>query len=267
MKTIATPNHNKFSETVFGVLDRILREKPNISLIAAESYLLFCHNKTMKWLGEKSESEKEKLLSDAKKDVKSMRQKFVNRKIAIENARQERLNAADRKQRMRRKEQITDEILLWGLWQSEEDVESATERLSTDKDKKAALCAQLRFRKHVLLQKADCSEVYAFSRTVNGKNVKLGVHELMQNVKKLVKDAFNSCHQNQETGDSVPLLVGQNISHCQLVDEERVWFSGKIISQVPGYPVWYNVKYVGDPAIYTYKLLEDYQQGDLKIIV
>ncbi|XP_076101763.1 uncharacterized protein LOC143071391 [Mytilus galloprovincialis] len=37
--------------------------------------------------------------------------------------------------------------------------------------------------------------------------------------------------------------------------------------KVPGFPSWYNIKYAGDLAIYTYKLLEDYKKGDLRIIV
>ena len=42
---------------------------------------------------------------------------------------------------------------------------------------------------------------------------------------------------------------------------------GRVIGQVPGFPEWYNIKYDNDPAIYTYKLQEDYKRGDLKIIV
>ena len=37
--------------------------------------------------------------------------------------------------------------------------------------------------------------------------------------------------------------------------------------QVPGYKEWYNVKFTNDPAIYTYKLLDDYRRGDIEILV
>lgn len=46
-KVKGTPKHNKFSETVFGQLDRILREKPNISILTGEAIIAFCHNKTL----------------------------------------------------------------------------------------------------------------------------------------------------------------------------------------------------------------------------
>ena len=41
------PKHNKFSETIFGVLDQLLRAKPNVSTLAAEAYIMFSHNNTL----------------------------------------------------------------------------------------------------------------------------------------------------------------------------------------------------------------------------
>jgi hypothetical protein len=41
----------------------------------------------------------------------------------------------------------------------------------------------------------------------------------------------------------------------------------QFILQVPGFREWYNVKYSNDAAIYTYKLLQEYEAGDLMIKV
>ena len=41
------PKHNKFSESVFGHLDPLIREKPNITTIATEAYIMFSHNSTL----------------------------------------------------------------------------------------------------------------------------------------------------------------------------------------------------------------------------
>ncbi|KAH3720672.1 hypothetical protein DPMN_063576 [Dreissena polymorpha] len=49
--------------------------------------------------------------------------------------------------------------------------------------------------------------------------------------------------------------------------KKLVHYIGQVISQVPGYSDWYNIKYSGDPAIYTYQLLKDYSQGDLELLV
>jgi hypothetical protein len=83
----SVPKHNKFSETVFGHLDRIMKEKPNISLIASEAYIMFVHNKTIDWLNGKTDQEKSLLLSHARKDVKSARCKFMTRISEIERRR------------------------------------------------------------------------------------------------------------------------------------------------------------------------------------
>ena len=63
-KTKGVPKHNKFSETIFGHIDRILREKPNVSSIAVESYVMFVHNKTNDWLSQKNEKERIMIMSD-----------------------------------------------------------------------------------------------------------------------------------------------------------------------------------------------------------
>ena len=46
----------------------------------------------------------------------------------------------------------------------------------------------------------------------------------------------------------------------------KVPYLGRVISSVPGYPQWFNVIYCDDPAVYVYKLAEDYADGDLEII-
>ena len=48
-----TPKHNKFSESVFGFMDQLVRSKPNISTLSAEAYVMFANNKTNAWLEEK----------------------------------------------------------------------------------------------------------------------------------------------------------------------------------------------------------------------
>jgi hypothetical protein len=39
--------------------------------------------------------------------------------------------------------------------------------------------------------------------------------------------------------------------------------------QVPGYLDWFNIIYIhpADPAVYTYQLLRDYEEGNLTITV
>ena len=48
--TGSVPTTNFSPERDFAVLDRVLREKPNATLIMLEAFILFSHNKTSKWL-------------------------------------------------------------------------------------------------------------------------------------------------------------------------------------------------------------------------
>lgn len=54
--TAAVPKHKCFSETIFGHLDRIVREKPNVSMIANEAYII------EHWIGYKGKVKKREVL-------------------------------------------------------------------------------------------------------------------------------------------------------------------------------------------------------------
>ena len=61
-----------------------MREKPNASLIIAEAYIAFCHNKTLAWLENKGEQEKAELTSYARREEPKYRSRFRACVAAIE---------------------------------------------------------------------------------------------------------------------------------------------------------------------------------------
>lgn len=87
--------------------------------------------------------------------------------------------------------------------------------------------------------------------------------ELEQNITQLIEDTLGADTVEEQT-DNLPLLVGKNIEH-KFSDGET--YKGLVISVVPGFPKWYNVKYDGDDAVYAYNLHHDYKNGDLQIMV
>ncbi|WAR00569.1 SPIN4-like protein [Mya arenaria] len=228
-KTRSAPKHNKFSETIFGHMDRLLREKPN----------------------------KKK----RKKDVKHLRRAFKQRNAQIETERrrilaEKREKAEQAEQnRIKKREDITDNVQLWGLWQTEQEVDSSLSRIKTKTEQVSALKAQLNFRK----TKCEDKSVYRMSKKVDNKNVPLSVEELTLNVKKLVRKAYEV---DVVANPDEQVLVGRKIDHAFMTDGERTWYIGK----APGFPSWFNVKYSGDQAIYSYRLLDDLKSGELKLI-
>lgn len=62
-------------------------------------------------------------------------------------------------------------------------------------------------------------------------------------------------------------LVGKRVLHYFNVDGKLQGFHGYVISQVPGFPEWYNIVYdeEGD-IVSTYQLMDDYNSGDLELV-
>ena len=116
----------------------------------------------------------------------------------------------------------------YGLWQSNEKMETALNKISSRTEKEEALRVQLRFRKNVFKQKCD-GNVYAFSKVVdNGDRVFLNVDELKKNVLTLINKATNS-----PSPEEPHLLVGKSIEQRFLEsDGSSKWYTGKVISQV-----------------------------------
>ena len=74
-------------QSVFGMLDHLLRIKPRISTIAPEAYITFANNKTMEWLKTQDETTQKTLLDDCRREAKDLQKKFKTRKAAIEEGR------------------------------------------------------------------------------------------------------------------------------------------------------------------------------------
>ena len=161
------------------------------------------------------------------------------------------------------KEKITSDMIQYGLWQSVEDIDSHLRLAKSQTQKREALKTQLRFRKTVLQQVYPANkDVYKFSKKGEGQfnSVKLTSH-LIQ--------LINATHHASPSSNSTsePVLVGKSINHQFIEDGQIVQYSGRVVSQVSGFPERYNVVYDNEPdVVYTYKLMEDFHNGDLKLI-
>lgn len=268
--TKSVRKHNKLPEFVFGQLDQLLRYRPNATLLTNESYLMYSHNKTREWLATLKHDEREQLISNARTEGKSIRNQFRVRlkeieakRIEIQEERRRKLEETEIK-RIQNLEKMTSAVCFYGLWQSEAQVNEAIERFATESEKREALQSQLKFRRGVLKQKHNNSKVFNFTqKNPAGKYVKLTIEALKQNVFTLINDCLVAeTSEKKESG--IPLLVGKTVCHT-FADQKE--YKGFIISVVPGFGDWYNVKYEDDAAIYAFNLVEDYKKGDLKLVI
>ena len=89
-ETASVPTTNVAPERDFAILDRMIREKPNANLVAIESMILYSH-KSSHWLEQKTCEERELLLRAARTLAPAIRERFKNRRLALEKRRGEAL--------------------------------------------------------------------------------------------------------------------------------------------------------------------------------
>lgn len=150
--------------------------------------------------------------------------------------------------------------MLYGLWQSESQVNSALEKLSSTSEKLKALKCQLDFQKKVLEQ-AGPKKVFFMSK--NRK--KLNVDEVASNLVTLFSTARRPTASSSSpfiaTQES---LVGRRICHkWRESDGSEHLYYGKILSIVPGTTDWFNVLYDGEDTVLSLNLFVDIERGDL----
>ena len=233
-KTAGVPKHNKFSESIFGHIDRILREKPNVSDIALESYVMFIHNGISEWLAAKNGIERKSIISDARKNVAKARKMFREREKKIQEEQRAIVQKKLMDEQIRKEKQLlklekfTNDIIHWGLWQSNSRVDEMLNSISSVKEKVLALRAQLNFRKYVLKQEITIGEgtnygnkVYLVTKVVDGKRKNLKWQELACNVKTLLVHSF-SAYENDI--DSENHTIG---SHLIMGKRVHLGFKGK----------------------------------------
>ena len=238
-KLRGTPKTSTIAESVFGRLDQLLRSKPRINTLAAEAYIMFSNNKTSMWLEEKEIEQQDEILKEASKRVKTLQKKFrdrldeitANRKRIMDNEIKKREDA--RKERIKKQEDYTRNILIHGLWQNESQIDNMLQSYKSSVQKAEALKAQLKFRKEVLLQKAENKTTYNITKMKSNSKSRtnLIVEELADNLKTLVKQAVV---MDKISGTEKHLLVGKRIRHrfTTILNgvQKHEWYTGKVIS-------------------------------------
>ena len=92
-ETLSVPNTNTISERDFAQLDRLLKEKPNATMLSLEALILFNNNQTSKWLNEKTPSVRAELLATARSCGLEFRKQYQLRKKKMLDERNDMLKA------------------------------------------------------------------------------------------------------------------------------------------------------------------------------
>lgn len=115
---------HKFAERVLAYVDQLLRSRPSSTHLSQEAMIMFCLNKTRDWISKKSVDERHHLLVQARKDARTIKQQYQQRRQTIIQKRNEILKEKLKKEEQKRhkqteeKELMTQDIVYYGLWQS-----------------------------------------------------------------------------------------------------------------------------------------------------
>ena len=269
-ETAGVPVTNVSPERDFAVLDRMLREKPNASLVALESMILYSHNKSALWLAQQSQEAREKLFKAARSLAPAIREKFKERRKQIEDRREVALlkkqEELARKQlkKVQAKEVLTKDIEKVGLWMNRLEVEAGLDTITRKADKIKALKLQINFRWKVLEQSYPDNSVFKFS--CNRKQH--SIHQLQQNLFKLLtqqsEDEASQKPSMEQIVQHPELLIGQRIKHRFLVNGKLVWYEGTVLAMIS--ITEFEIDYDGEDNTSCFPLLEDLQTGDILII-
>ncbi|KAL3880376.1 hypothetical protein ACJMK2_032620 [Sinanodonta woodiana] len=109
---------------------------------------------------------------------------------------------------------------------------------------------------------------------MSSKTVQFTIEKLSENLFILIDEA--SAVEGTKTYEK-HMLVGKTVLHTFEEKDDKILTKRKIltkkkykgyeISTVPHFNHRFNIKYQDDPAIYTYKLLDEMKNGDFEIVV
>ena len=152
------PAENKASESDFGLLDLLMRLRPNANVETMQTLVMWSRNKTAYWFDQKSEVERRMLIEKAMRRSSKMHVKYKDRKDVLRKRKLEILHehvAAKElleKKLVHKKVKAVDELKRLNItsWLSKQE---AREKFASveEKSKQSVIEAQLNFYRDVLL--------------------------------------------------------------------------------------------------------------------
>ena len=274
-ETVSVPTTNVAPERDFAIFDKLLREKPNATSIALESMILFSHNKTSRWLDQKTSMGREKLIQTARTIVAAIRETFRGRKKDIEKRqaevvveRQRETERLQHKKQQEREKLIKEIDAIGGLWTNLNAVSSGSglDKIKKKTAKVKALKIQLKFQQKVLCQ--SCSDQSLFKFSQNRKQYT--IDQLTSNLLKLLEESSITnetsvlATKEKEILLKPQLLVGKRINHRFVESGELVWYKGTVLQMLDTRE--FEVMYDEEDDICCFSLLDDIKNGDLLIL-
>ena len=173
---------------------------------------MYTKNRISEWLESKDEASRENLIEESRATARKLkyihskqRHEIVKHKKEALKEKQSKIEALNRKL-FQEKERLTSEIIIHGLWQTSECVDTKLPTYHTSTAKLNALKIQLQFRRNVLGRPGN-KTLFQMSSAKDGK---FSVPRVTENLKTLITFAASNTSEQEE---HISFLVGKRIRH------------------------------------------------------
>ena len=203
---------NVMPERDFGMLDRLIMEKPRSTTLALEEIIMFNKNKTCAWRDKLPQKKRALVMQMARQSKDHQRKVFATRQLAIRQRRNEKMEKQaeeeeKKAQKIRVKKQMQmDEMEKVGLWKTEQQLKES---------EKVRALSLTQFRKVVL--SAFHPEKEVFQRSAKG--IKFDSKRLTDNLIAILQKALEDLEEEEETETAPPVL--QTAINPQALQERK----------------------------------------------
>lgn len=187
---------NVIPERDFGMLDRLVMEKPRSTTLVYEGIIMFNKNQTGAWRDKLPMSKKHEVMKMAQESKETQKKAYAARQLEIRRKRIEKMTSrAEEEEKKAQKLRVKKQLLMgqiekFGLWKSEEKVKENLKDIDDENVRIKLLSLQIQFRKVVLSAFHPDKEIFQMS----AKGKKFDSQRLFHNLCALIAKA------NEEVG-------------------------------------------------------------------
>ena len=214
---------NVMPERDFGMLDRLIMEKPRSTTLVLEGIIMFNKNKTGAWRDKLPQEKRALVMQMVRQSKDQQRKVFATRQLAIRQRRNEKMEKQaeeeeKKAQKIRvKKQMLMDEIEKVGLWKTEQQVKENVKKLVDESEKVRALSLQIQFRKVVLSAFHPEKEVFQMS----AKGIKFDSKRLTDNLIAILQKALEDLEEEEEEETETAPPVLQTAINPQALEERK----------------------------------------------
>ena len=229
------PKTNVVPERDFGMLDRLLAQKPNATTLVVEGIVMFTKNDTKGWRDSLTPEKREAVMKMAQVSKASQRQQFIERKAIIRRQREEKLEKGkqekgrkETKLRMLKQDLVQKVEELGGMWKTNEEIDEKIANISTEKDRKIAIKTQIQFRKIVLGAKHEDKKVFQMSSEGKAFSSQM----LVGNLKEIIRQSIEDSEKVIEPEKPQVSRIGEKLISLEKMLEQKEKYKERASKEV-----------------------------------